>query len=82
MNDHATVPTARGQLTKPTRRDEHPLQSIIGSNILALIHRLVRYLFTPSTDSNSKVCPSFGPLVVPGLYRSYNDVYRALALIP
>ncbi|ERF74370.1 hypothetical protein EPUS_02057 [Endocarpon pusillum Z07020] len=26
--------------------------------------------------------PSFGPLVAPGLYRSYIDIYRALALIP
>jgi hypothetical protein len=34
------------------------------------------------TDSNGKVCPSFGPLVAPGLYRSYNDIYLALGLIP
>lgn len=80
MNGHATVPTAQGQLTKPTRRDKQPLQYVIGSDILELIHRLVRYL--SSTDSNSKVCPSFGPLVAPGLYRSYNDIFRALALIP
>jgi len=37
MNGHVTVPTAQGQLTKPTKRDEQPLQYVIGSDILALI---------------------------------------------
>ncbi len=27
-------------------------------------------------------CPSLGPLLAPGLYRSYIDIYRTLALIP
>jgi hypothetical protein len=44
MNGHATVPTAQGQLTEPTRRDDQWLQYVIRSDILALVHRLVRYL--------------------------------------
>ena len=82
MNGHATVSAGSGQLTTTARRDEQPQQQVIGSGILGLIHRLIRYLFAPSNDSNNKACPSFGPLVAPGLYRSYNDIYRALALIP
>jgi tRNA-splicing endonuclease subunit Sen54 len=83
MNGHAAVPADSGQPTKTARNDDdRQQQQTSGSGILGLIHRLVRYLFAPSNDSNGKACPSFGPLVAPGLYRSYNDIYRALTLIP
>ncbi|ETI21217.1 hypothetical protein G647_07562 [Cladophialophora carrionii CBS 160.54] len=49
------------------------------SNIASLIHRLVSYLFRPQ---RSESCSSLGPLVAPGLYRNYADIFRALALIP
>lgn len=55
-----------------------PSSSLI-SDVSSLIHRLVQYLFTPD---RTKACPSLGPLVAPGLYRNYNDIFRALSLIP
>jgi tRNA-splicing endonuclease subunit Sen54 len=83
MNGHAAVPADSGQLTRTTGHDYGGLQQKAGGKgILGLIHRLLCYLLAPSNDSNSKACPSFGPLVAPGLYRSYNDIYRALTLIP
>jgi len=51
------------------------------STATRLINRLVSWLFTPQR-SQSQGYPSFGPLVAPGLYRNYNDIFRALALIP
>ncbi|EXJ94228.1 hypothetical protein A1O1_02621 [Capronia coronata CBS 617.96] len=45
----------------------------------SLIHRLVSWLFRPRQGES---CPSLGPLVAPGLYRNYADIFRALALIP
>lgn len=52
--------------------------SYVISNVSSLIHRLVRYLFKPD---QTKACPSLGPLVAPGLYRNYNDIFRALSLV-
>ncbi|KIW64197.1 hypothetical protein PV04_09150 [Phialophora macrospora] len=49
------------------------------SKIASLIHRLVSYLFRPQ---RGEACSSLGPLVAPGLYRNYTDIFRALALIP
>jgi tRNA-splicing endonuclease subunit Sen54 len=49
------------------------------SDVASFIHRLVQYLFKPD---QTKACPSLGPLVAPGLYRNYNDIFRALSLIP
>lgn len=46
----------------------------------SLIHRLVSWLFRPRRQGQA--CPSLGPLVAPGLYRNYADIFRALALIP
>jgi tRNA-splicing endonuclease subunit Sen54 len=82
MNGHSILPADSGQLTKAEREFDQIQQEGSGSGIIELIHRLVRYLFSPSEGSNTKACPSFGPLVAPGLYRNYNDIYRALALIP
>lgn len=82
MNGHSILPADSGQLTKIEGGFDRIQQQASGSGIIALIHRLVRYLFAPSEGSNTKACPSFGPLVAPGLYRNYNNIYRALALIP
>lgn len=49
------------------------------SNAATFVHRLVSWLFTPRRGES---CPSLGPLVAPGLYRNYTDIFRALALIP
>ena len=55
-----------------------PSSSIITS-VSSIVHRVVQYLFKPD---QAKACPSLGPLVAPGLYRNYNDIFRALSLIP
>ncbi|RMD44948.1 hypothetical protein DV735_g142, partial [Chaetothyriales sp. CBS 134920] len=46
---------------------------------VSLIHRLVSWLINPRIGTSN---PCVGPLVAPGLYRNYNDVFRSLALIP
>ena len=81
MNGHGPTSANPGQLINNGEKAEQP-QQVGGSGILGLIHRLVSYLLTPNGDNSVKACPSFGPLVAPGLYRSYNDIYRALVLIP
>ncbi|KIW33832.1 uncharacterized protein PV07_00651 [Cladophialophora immunda] len=47
--------------------------------VASLVHKLVSWLFQPHQGS---YCSSLGPLVAPGLYRNYADIFRALALIP
>lgn len=49
------------------------------SSSLTLIQRLLSWLINPRRQPS---CPSLGPLLAPGLYRNYNVVFRALALIP
>jgi tRNA-splicing endonuclease subunit Sen54 len=56
----------------------HPVRSPF-SKVASFIHRLVAYLFRPQVGES---CPSLGPLVAPGLYRNYADMFRALSLIP
>jgi tRNA-splicing endonuclease subunit Sen54 len=46
---------------------------------ISLIQRLFAFITTPRRGPS---CPATGPLLAPGLYRSYNDIFRALALIP
>jgi tRNA-splicing endonuclease subunit Sen54 len=48
--------------------------------------KIFHFLFQRS-PANSYIrpadsCPGLGPLVAPGLYRSYADIYRALSLVP
>lgn len=43
------------------------------------VYRLVSWLFQPRRGES---CPSLGPLVAPGLYRNYADIFRALSLVP
>ena len=45
----------------------------------SLIHRLLHWLINPHRDTSN---PCLGPLLAPGLYRNYNDVFRALTLVP
>ncbi|OAP57455.1 hypothetical protein AYL99_08193 [Fonsecaea erecta] len=47
--------------------------------ITSLVHRLISWILQPRQGTS---CPSLGPLVAPGLYRNYADLFRALALIP
>ncbi|KAI1611208.1 tRNA-splicing endonuclease subunit sen54 N-term-domain-containing protein [Exophiala viscosa] len=61
--------------TTSTRDASQPL-----SSAAAIIHRLVSWLFQPRGGEQS--CPALGPLVAPGLYRNYADIFRSLALIP
>jgi tRNA-splicing endonuclease subunit Sen54 len=84
MNGHAMVPAVSGQITKAEEeeKDDRRAQQATRIGILGLIHRLLRHLFAPRNHSTSNACPAFGPLVAPGLYHSYNDIYRALTLIP
>ncbi|KAL9622552.1 MAG: hypothetical protein Q9160_003049 [Pyrenula sp. 1 TL-2023] len=43
------------------------------------VRRLFPFLFPASPPPGDR---RYGPLIMPGLYRSYNDIFRALALIP
>jgi tRNA-splicing endonuclease subunit Sen54 len=43
---------------------------------------LLKWLFGKLFSSEAKKPAPFGPLVKPGLYRSYNDIYRQLSIIP
>ena len=74
MNGHASPPSPQPS-THPANHDRatHPNPY----NLTHLINRLVRYLNTPDPRRAS---PATGPLVAPGLYRSYADIFRALAL--
>jgi tRNA-splicing endonuclease subunit Sen54 len=45
----------------------------------SLITRLLNFVANPRRSTS---CPSYGPLLAPGLYRNYNDVFRALTLTP
>lgn len=76
--------TAATQLTHPP-----PTQSTISaltptpnpspSSSSNLIYRLISYITNPRLGTP---CPSHGPLLAPGLYRSYNNIFRSLALVP
>jgi tRNA-splicing endonuclease subunit Sen54 len=74
LNGQARLPPLPLEIAQRAR----PSNGIL-SNVSRLIHRLVQYLFEPD---QSKACPSLGPLVAPGLYKNYNDIFRALSLIP
>lgn len=54
-----------------------PATSMNGAT--SFIRRICSWLFKPQRGES---CPSLGPLVAPGLYRSYADIFRALSLIP
>ncbi|EXJ75099.1 uncharacterized protein A1O5_01795 [Cladophialophora psammophila CBS 110553] len=83
--------------THPSQANGHGCQSVLSpispsppsasasgrsqfrGTVATLVNRLVSWLLKPSQDRS---CPSLGPLVAPGLYRNYADIFRALALIP
>jgi tRNA-splicing endonuclease subunit Sen54 len=75
LNGHARQPEStqdetQNALTTPTR----PASGIVGA-----INKFLQRLFAPP---RGVACPSLGPLVAPGLYRNYNDIFRALVLVP
>lgn len=49
------------------------------SSAATFVRRLCAWMFQPQRGPS---CPSFGPLVAPGLYRNYADIFRSLALVP
>ena len=52
------------------------------SAALSLIHKLLTSIHKPTPTSKRDTShPSLGPLVAPGLYRNYADIFRALPLI-
>lgn len=57
---------------------------ITSSQPMSLISRLLSYLFRSPPKPNSIPCHNAitGPLISPGLFRNYYDVYRQLHLIP
>ena len=50
----------------------------------SLIYKLLSWLFTPTPKAAATECLNSitGPLISPGLFRSYGDVFRQLHLIP
>ncbi|KEF53063.1 uncharacterized protein A1O9_10971 [Exophiala aquamarina CBS 119918] len=70
-----------GQNVSTSLSDSHGEQSCRSSTYGpgGLIRRICSWLFMPQRGES---CPSFGPLVAPGLYRNYADIFRALTLIP
>ncbi len=78
QGDHAITPEPSiPSTTTLSSSTQTPHPSV--SHIATLVHRLVSYLFHPQRGES---CPSLGPLVAPGLYRNYIDIFRAMAIIP
>ena len=73
-NGQLSAPSPPPVIRLPEKRPESVASATVG-----LFARLVSWLLTPRRQSS---CPAFGPLVAPGLYRNYNDIFRALSLIP
>lgn len=73
LSESLTSPARAQSLTPPVS-----LQPAQPSAATSLINRLVAYLFTPKPRQYN---PSHGPLLHPGIYRNYNDIFRALTLI-
>ncbi|KAK5083462.1 tRNA-splicing endonuclease subunit sen54 [Lithohypha guttulata] len=50
----------------------------------SLVYRLLSWLFQPTTKPTTIPCHNMmtGPLISPGLFRSYGDIFRQLYLIP
>ncbi|EXJ55659.1 hypothetical protein A1O7_08588 [Cladophialophora yegresii CBS 114405] len=76
---HTPSPSTTSSRSQSQSSLSRPYSAV--ANIASLIHRLVSYLLRPSPQ-RSESCSSLGPLVAPGLYRNYADIFRALALIP
>ncbi|KAK5060096.1 hypothetical protein LTR84_009980 [Exophiala bonariae] len=73
----ASTQIDQSTISAPSPRPHPSLTS--SNNAAGLIHRICSWLFKPQRGES---CPSIGPLVAPGLYRSYTDIFRALSLIP
>ncbi|KAF7512198.1 hypothetical protein GJ744_002360 [Endocarpon pusillum] len=83
--DHSTTTHARTVSPPPASTSQ---QSFFNwPSLRTFITSVFQLLFRWKSPSkpyhrHPNSCPSLGPLVAPGLYRSYTDIYRALALIP
>lgn len=86
------APTWQGPLTEPEGSSNELTQQptttssslTMSSQPISLISRLLSYLFKSPPKPNSIPCHSsiIGPLISPGLFRNYYDIYRQLYLIP
>jgi tRNA-splicing endonuclease subunit Sen54 len=82
--DHAVPPPPISLPFSNTAASNQTTTSVVSperaiSTIASLVQRLVAYLFRPERGLSN---PSHGPLVAPGLYRSYADIFRSLSLVP
>jgi tRNA-splicing endonuclease subunit Sen54 len=59
-----------------------PAQAKSQPNIFTRFFTEIWHRISQPTHTTSPEQLAFGPLVKPGLYRSYNDIFRLLALIP
>ncbi|RVX74207.1 hypothetical protein B0A52_02039 [Exophiala mesophila] len=76
-NGPSTSQTPSSSLQHPNSSPSHQIQPFFTAT--TLIRRLCAWLFRPQRGLS---CPSLGPLVAPGLYRNYADIFRSLALVP
>ncbi|KIV93594.1 hypothetical protein PV10_04797 [Exophiala mesophila] len=76
-NGHSTSQTPSSSLQHPNSSSPSRIQPFFTAT--TLIRRLCAWLFRPQRGLS---CPSLGPLVAPGLYRNYADIFRSLALVP
>ena len=76
---------ANKEITSPSPPTS-PQSLFIWPSFRNFLTRIFQLLFRPSLSKAFQRQPncrhSLGPLVAPGLYRSYADIYRALTLIP
>lgn len=85
MEDLSTITHAR--TVSPPSASTSQRSFFNWPSLRTFIIRVFQLLFRWESPSkpyqrHANSCPSLGPLVAPGLYRSYTDIYRALALIP
>jgi tRNA-splicing endonuclease subunit Sen54 len=72
---------ARNNLHNVPKPASRPAAAAAEAQSTFSIAELWRYLFNASASSTQERA-RLGPLVKPGLYRSYDDIYRQLLLIP
>ncbi|KAI9809161.1 MAG: hypothetical protein M1825_002451 [Sarcosagium campestre] len=72
--------TSQADGTTMNSSDASPQSTIWGQDV---VKGFLSRLFTALTiQSSPPAIPPSGPLVSPGLYRNYNDIYKRLRLIP
>lgn len=77
-------PSPETQLLKTSTSNHVSPQAT--NTIFSFLRQLFSWLFSPTLSSKSISTPCFnsaiGPLISPGLFHSYGDIYRQLFLIP